>query len=280
MSEICILTDSTAQFPVPLFEGRHLVNIISLDVQLDGKQYSEAHGLKAADMPISTRRGFAPRVIPPSVKQFEEMFIQLGKRYSDILCVLHSSQLTKTVAHAYAAAENAQGRARLAVIDSHTISLGLGLIVQTAAEAAVAGTPLDEIEQQLRNLLPQIYTVFTIQGLSYLLHSGYLSYAQAVTAEYLKVLPIFTMEGGTLTPTQKARNYRHLVDILHEFMWEFSRLKHIAILQGVPSFEQETRALRERIALDFEDTPVSEHTISATLAALIGPRSLGLFVLQ
>jgi fatty acid-binding protein DegV len=94
------------------------------------------------------------------------------------------------------------------------------------------------------------------------------------------MLPIYVLENGHLTATQKARNYRHLVDILHEFLYEFGHLEHIALLQGVPPFETEARALRERIVADFPDTPISEHTISATLASIIGPRSLGMFVMQ
>jgi hypothetical protein len=71
-----------------------------------------------------------------------------------------------------------------------------------------------------------------------------------------------------------------LVDLLHEFICEFTEIDHIAFIQGVPPFESETRALRERIALDFETVPISEHTINAPLAAMLGPRSLGLYVLQ
>jgi hypothetical protein len=34
------------------------------------------------------------------------------------------------------------------------------------------------------------------------------------------------------------------------------------------------------MVLDFENTPISEHTIGVALATIIGPRSLGMFVLQ
>jgi hypothetical protein len=52
------------------------------------------------------------------------------------------------------------------------------------------------------------------------------------------------------------------------------------LIQGVPPFETETRALRERLALDFESLNISEHIISPELSLMIGPHSLGMFLLQ
>ena len=137
-----------------------------------------------------------------------------------------------------------------------------------------------EIDDLIRSQLPRLYTVFCIQGLSYLYQSGYLEEAQAIVGEFLEILPIYILNEGQLVPTQKARNNRHLVDLFQEFLCEFNALDHIALLQGVPPFETETRALRERLSFDYEGTPISEHTISPELATMIGPRSLGLFVLQ
>jgi fatty acid-binding protein DegV len=88
------------------------------------------------------------------------------------------------------------------------------------------------------------------------------------------------LEEGKLSPTQKARNHRHLVDLLYEFISEFFTLDHIGLIQGVPPFENETRSLRERLTEGYAQTPISEHIISPELALMIGPHSLGLFLLQ
>jgi fatty acid-binding protein DegV len=97
--------------------------------------------------------------------------------------------------------------------------------------------------------------------------------------EYLDILQVFTLDNGELVPTQKARNARHLVDILVEFLSEFFNLEHIAIMQGSPSFEQETRGLRERLNEERPGIPISEQVINAPFASLIGPHSLGVFAL-
>lgn len=280
MGKVGILTDSTAQFPSPVFPGRKLVNVISLHIQTGTHEYAKADELKAAEFDASiTNEGF-PKVFAPSVEEFQTMLGVLGKRYDEIMVVLHSSKLSQTFTNAKKAAEIIQGQVPLQIIDSQTTAIGLGLLVQAAAEAIEDGMRIAEIDRHIRSIIPRIYSVFCIEGLTYMEKSGYLGTSQALIGEFLNVLPIYIFDNGQLTPTQKARNYRHLVDILHEFLTEFEELKHIALLQGVPPFETETRTLRERISEDFPDTALSEHTISAALASILGPRSLGMFVMQ
>lgn len=278
MAGVCILTDSTVQFPAPAFTGRNLVHVIPLSVEIGGQLCDDQ--LRAADLPVSKRHGVAPQAVPPSVKEFEKMFISLSKRYDEVVVILHSNQLSRCCDHAIQAAKVSQGNIKITVIDGQTTATGLGLVVQQACSAAEQGMSSDQIEDMIRSLLPRMYTVFFSEGLTYFQREGFLGEAQALVAEYLRILPMFILDNGILVPAQKARNYRHMVDLMYEFLCEFTELDHIALVQGVPPFENETRALRERIALDFPTVPISEHTISAPLAAMIGPRSLGLFVLQ
>jgi DegV family protein with EDD domain len=278
MANTCILTDSTAQFPIPAFPGRNLVNIVSLEIvsHLD----EPAESLRAFHLPRSLPADFTTMVHAPSVSTFEKTFLSLGQTYSGVVAILHASTLSKTFQHASTAAKNLEGQVDIEVIDSQTIATGLGLAVLRAAEAAEQGSSVIEISELIRSLLPRIYSVLCISGLSYLHRSGYLGKAQAVVGEHLKMLPIYVLEEGELVPTQKARNYRHLIDLLQEFVTEFETLDHIGLIQGVPPFENETRTLRERLAPDYPDLSISEHIISPELSLMIGPHSLGMFILQ
>ena len=280
MSRTCIFTDSTAQFPIPAFAGRKLVNIVPLTLTADGHRELPANKLRAFDFDQSAPRNFQTRLNSPSVKTFENYFIQASQSYDGIVGIFHAGSLSKTYQHASQAARNLEGKVNLEVIDAMTIATGLGLAVQTASAAAEEGGSVSEIAELIRALLPRIYSVFCIQGLSYMYHSGYLSISQAIVGEHLKMLPIYILEEGHLVPTQKARNNRHLVDLMHEFISEFYQLEHIGLIQGVPPFEVETRALRERLVPDFEHTEISEHIISPELATMIGPRTLAMFILQ
>lgn len=278
MAATCILTDSTAQFPIPAFAGRALVNIVPMVIgPYDGKP---ANQLRAHDFPRSAPLDFSAEVQAPSIDSFEKQFLNLAKSYSGIVAILHTTSLSQTYHNAAIAASRLEGQVEIEVIDAQTIATGLGLIVQTASQAAEGGSTVAEISELIRSMLPRVYSIFCIPSLTYLRHNGFLGQAQSIIGEHLKMLPIYVVEAGELTPTQKARNHRHLVDLLHEFITEFDTLDHLGLIQGIPPFETETRALRERLALDFETLNISEHTISPELSLMIGPHSLGMFLLQ
>lgn len=275
---ICILTDSAVQFPNPVFEGRNLVSI--LPTKWEETPSPTESELKAADLPQSIANAVAPQLDITKTGTFEENLRQLGSRCEGVLAILSSAYFDGSYKNAVEAAEILQGSIPIKVVDSKTTSLGLGMLVQIAAQAAENGLSLSDLELHLRSLLPRIYTLLCIPGLSYLNRRGFINSAQALVGEHLGMLPVFTLDDGELTPSEKARNKRHLVDIMQEFLAEFADLQHIALLQGTPTFEQETRALRERLAEDHSATPISEQIITAPLASLIGPHSLGIFALQ
>jgi fatty acid-binding protein DegV len=140
--------------------------------------------------------------------------------------------------------------------------------------------PLAELDLYARSLIPKVYGLLCIPGLSYLERGGLVRPSQAVVGEFLDITQVYTLEEGELLPTQKARNARHLVDILVEFLSEFVDLQHVSLMQGAPAFEQETRALRERLHEEGRHVPLSEQIINAPFASFIGPHSLGVFALE
>jgi DegV family protein with EDD domain len=280
MSRVCILTDSTAQFPSLVFPGYELVNIISMHVRMNNQIYTDGKDLRAANLPTSTRNSITIQTLAPTPEEFQQMFASLGQKYHEIVVILISSHLSPAFANAQEAANAGKGSALIHVIDSQTTAVGLGLLVQVAARAAQNGDTGMRINRLVRGILPRIYSVFCIQNLTYLYQSGYLDPAQAVVGEMLGIMPFFILENGRLVPIQKVRNPRHLVDILHEFISEFTELKHIALVQGIPPFEQEVRNLKDRLNGSYPTASFSEHTLGAALAAIIGPHSLGLFTME
>jgi len=282
MSKVCILTDNTVQFSVPAFPGRNLVHIISINLDWENQTYLGGEGLKASRFPVSIKKKDHSKIVinTPSVEDFRDLYLRLSNHFEEIVVILQTSSLSNMVENAKTAVDVVQGKTDIFITDSGTTGTGLGFLVEEAAKLASEGMEGEEIDQKLRDVMPRLYSIFCIEGLSYLNKQGYLEETQAVIGEHMNIRPIYVLDNGKFMPTQKARNYRHLVDILHEFITEFLEIDQIAFLQGVPAFENETRTLRERLLIDYEDLAISEHTINPSLAAMIGPRSLGLFVLQ
>jgi DegV family protein with EDD domain len=207
-------------------------------------------------------------------------YLELASDFNEIVVMLHSSHLSEATLNAQEAADAVRGRISVQVIDTLTISVGLGYLVEAAASAAIANTPSTEIERTMRGMIPRIYSVFCVPGLTYLYSAGHLGKAQALVGEMLNILPIFSLEEGRLTPVEKMRNPRHLIDFLQEYMDEFSDLDQISIVQGTPPLIHEIKIIKDHIAEYFPDTPLSEHTINLPAATMLGPRTLGFFLVE
>ncbi len=280
MAQVCILTDSTAQFPAHLFPGSDLINVVPYHVQMDGLGHEPEKDIKLIHLPPRVYANTAIQVRPPSVEEFSQMYRALGYRYREIVVILISAQLSPALVNAQAAIEVAKCPAAIHLVDSQTTTVGLGLLVQAAASAAQEGLPGVQISRLVRGLAPHVYTVFCLHNLSYLSRAGFIDPAQAVASEMLDIVPFLILENGRLSPTQKVRGSRHLVDLLCEFVMEFTDVKHVALIQGMPPFDQEARLLRERLGGLYRANSFSEHTLGIPLAALLGPHSLGLVVME
>lgn len=279
-SSVCILTDSTVQFIHPSFKGHELVNIYTLPVSISKGEKNPSSNLLIESLPPSARNSFEPRLIIPTSEQFRQKYLDLSHSFNEIVVILHSSHISEAVMNAQEAADSVRGRISVQVIDSLSISVGLGYLIEAAASAAAENAPSTEIERLMRGLIPHIYSVFCIPGLTYLYYAGFLGKAQAVVGEMLGLLPIFSLEEGHITPVEKVRNSRHLIDFLQEFLDEFSDLDHISIIQSQPPMAHEIKTIREHAGLTFPHTPISEYPINLPLAALFGPRTLSVFAIE
>lgn len=271
MAKVCILTDSTAQFTSARFPGHERVFIISFSIKPGAAR--QRNSLAPQEQP-------GGRLIPPTRQVFSDYFTRLSREFDHILIIPLSSFLSPMLHWAEEAACQYTNHATIQVVDSQTTAIGLGLLVQIAAGAAVAGASLVEIEQLVRATIPRVYMLFCIPEMNYLAEAGFLSCSQAFVGEMLGLLPIFTLEEGRLTPMAKVRTQRHLLESLQEFIDEFSDPYHVALIQGTGLTHLRARPLREYVEGSFPQTSFSVHAIGAHLATLFGPQCIGLVVME
>jgi DegV family protein with EDD domain len=278
MPRTCILTDSTAYFTKPSFAGQEHVTILPHYVQVDGQSIQDSKDLSIY-LP-STKVKQPPVTQPPSAEAFHNAYVSLAMKYKEIVVILLSSHLSQASTNAHLANQASKTPANVFIIDSLNTAIGLGLLVQAAAEYAHRGYSGVEINRLVRGMINHIYSVFCLPDLSHLYRAGQIDPAQAVVGEMLGVIPFFTLENGRLVHTQKIRSPRHLVDILYEFVAEFENLKYLGLIQGINTYEQESHNLRDRISQNVRTTPLCEHGLSLSLATILGPHSIGLVVME
>lgn len=280
MSSVCIVTDSAAQFPQLTFNGRNLVRIIPQISHINGASYTTSEAFKVGNLPQIATATLHPHLDASPVDAYQTLFAQLTAQFRSIIGIFTSSHLNESCHNAVKAADSVRGKSDIKIIDSQTVSVGLGFLVELAAEAAFRGKPGFEIEEIVRSFVPRIYSVLCTPGVSYLYHNGFIDHAQAAISEMLGLYPVFAIEEGKLTPLEKLRNPRQVLVYYQEFIEEFEQLQHIALLQNIPPSPQDAQLLRDYVHESFPRTPFTTHPINLPLATLFGPRSSGLFVIE
>jgi DegV family protein with EDD domain len=277
MPPLCILTDDTVQFIKPVFPGRSLVKIIPLQIRADPEE------LNLDNLGHQTRIHYQ-KLLPyhdtPGIADILRQFNSLAQEYNEIIVLVHSAHISSLYEFVAEAGKSLRGRIAVRAIDTQTTSIGLGYIVQIAAAAAEKYANSDEIERIVREIVPHVYSLFSIPELLYLSRSGFIDYAQAYTCDLLGMLPIFSLEDGTLSSVEKVHNSHQLFDFFQEFLEEFSSLHHVSIIQSIPAMVHESHSLRDFAQSTFIGTPFTEHPINTSLASIIGPHSLGIFAIE
>jgi DegV family protein with EDD domain len=270
MSRVCILTDSTAQFTRTDFPGRERVFIAPFNLK------SVAH--QGAD---SLSRCFSGQhLVPPSLQDFQHIYQKLSRDYDSILVLTLSSLLSPVTQHALSALGQFSNHATVEVLDTRTISIGLGWLVEYAAGAAYAGEAAGSIVKQVRAAIPRIYFLFFIPDLNTLSKTGHFSPAQARVARMLGMLPIFMLEDGRLAPLEKAHTHRAVLECFEEFLDEFESPEHVALVHGIGQSMSRMGPLFQHIQEAHPSAQFSEYAFSPPLEAMLGNQSIGMAIMQ
>jgi DegV family protein with EDD domain len=281
MARVRIVTDSAARFSTPDFLHRHPVTVAPMTlrcgaVTLTDDPYAEL----AAAQALFDACDPPPVAEPPTVDAFTEVYTQLQKDASHIVSIHTSSLMTGTYENARQASQSFLGRCNIQVLDSQAVSLGLGLLVRAAAEAAARDAPADEIVRIVRGMIPRLYTVFFLDDMAYLERNRLVSRSQAILGNMLGVIPFLTIEDGRIVAMEKVRSRTRALEKLLEFVTEFSTIEHLALLHSQSLLNEETRQVVERLQGMHPGTPLSVLTYGPSLATFVGPNALGIVVLE
>jgi DegV family protein with EDD domain len=156
-----------------------------------------------------------PTTSQPTPHDFLQTYEELSWETRNILSIHIASAMSGTVQSAQTAADGIAG-VDVDVIDSRTVSAGLGMIVIEAARAAERGADLAELKMLVSNLSVRARIFFTVADLNYLVRGGRIGRARALLGKVAGVRPILTIEDGMVTAVEKARGDKGVLEALVE----------------------------------------------------------------
>jgi DegV family protein with EDD domain len=276
MNNVRIVTDSSAHLTSEEIE-QYGIPIVPLRVRMGRKVFRELTELTYEEY---FRRLEGVRTLPqtesPQLQDLLDLYYNLSQETDHIISIHTSRKLNPVVDVARNAASMLRTHTRITVIDSETISRGLGMIVLKAAQMASEGASAQEIGREIRGMIPAVFLAFLTSDLHYLERDGRLRKSQAFLGAMLGIRAMVETREGDLLVMDKARDALGTVEKLYDYISEFAYLEEIALLQH--NNVQESTALLERLKDMFPDITIFTDVYDATLATFIGPNALGVIV--
>ena len=267
---IRIVTDSACDLPEEIV-GQHSITIIPLTINIGDKSFLDGVDLTRSEFYAQlSNYNLYPKTAAPGPEVFTQAFERLADEGAPAILSIHISEtLSATVNSARIAAAQFK-RIPVTVLDSSQLSLGLGFIVERAAQLAGSGNEVQEITSALNNLMKRTYVFASLKTLEYLRRSGRMNVALARFGELLQIKPLLHMNMGVAT-AHRTRTQKRATARLFAWLGKYAPYEKLAILH----VQEEAEALYQQARSYFPQSGVLITQITPVLGVHLGVGVLG-----
>jgi DegV family protein with EDD domain len=276
----CIIADNAAQFTRVNFPENICLRFINFKTEYSFINPKDKTKDSNSNFPKQLRLDHSPIIKSPKREEIQELIETSINNFDDVFIILHSKELNPAYLTITDILSKVRGRASVHVIDSQSISIGQGYLIQSAVDMISKNMNGFLIEQKIRERVPHVYTLLCSSGFSYLQTSGFIDRGQSVVGEMMSLLPIFSLEEGKFTPIDKLKNLHAVMEYFIEYIDEFDDLLQVSFLQSTPPSMQDSKMIKQYVEENYPDTIYSEHPHNSYLASLIGPKGFGIVVIE
>ncbi len=260
---VAIVTDSTADLPSQLVKTRG-ITVVPLTLNFEGRSLLDGVEIRPSEfyrkLPNATTH---PTTSQPSPGRFAEVYADLLNDHSEVVSIHISEKLSGTYASAVQGAEMVDA-SRVHVIDSHLVSMSLGLLTLAATEMVTQGDDASAIARRVTDMREQVQTYFSVATLEFLRRGGRIGRASAMLGSVLQVKPVLCIRDGLVTPLERVRTFDRALSRVVELTREVDRGKGLCVIVGHADAESDA----ERVARELE--PVTETLMIQPLGPVVG----------
>lgn len=232
---IGVVTDSACDLPDDIVEALG-IEVVPLSIRFGDEEFIDREELTTAEFwARCATTAELPSTAAPSPGRFEQSYRRLAANGATGIVVVNlSGALSATLQSAELAARAvAADGLDVRIVDSRSITLGLGTIAVACAEAARAGADLDTIEAQARGLVDRTRVFGALDTLDNLKKGGRIGNAKALLATALSIKPIIEVANGVVEQHGKQRTRSKALSFLAEKVASYEgRIEHLAVLHA------------------------------------------------
>lgn len=276
--KIAISSESTCDLSAELIDKNN-IHIIPYTVILGDEMVTDNADVPAKIFKFVEETKQLPKTSAINEIQYKEYFEELLKTHDAIVHLSLSSGLTSSTSHAQSVASKMKN---VYVVDSKSLSSGLGLLVLYAKQLADNGLDAETIAQKVEERVPYVQASFVVERLDYLYKGGRCNSLAYFGANLLKLRPQIVVADGKMKSAKKYRGKmdkcikEYCKDTLEEFNTPDKSVAFVTYTTATP--EMIANAKEALISAGFEN--VYETQAGGTITSHCGEHVLGILYIN
>jgi len=280
MEKIKITCDSAADLN-ELFKQND-VDVIPLFVNLGSDEYLDGVTVTPQNIyDFVAEKGILPKTAARNAEDFKEFF----KKYvDDGYKVVHFSISDKMSMMYKSACAAAEELGSVYVVDSKSLSTGIGLLVLSATDMLKEGKTAEEIFNRSVERVKHVQASFVVNTMDYLYKGGRCSGLAAFAATKLKIKPSLLVVDGEITVYNKyfsKTGRRALNKYMEDILEQFDNPDTTRIFITHTEMSAETvDMVRDYIKEKTKFKTIIETVAGSTITSHCGPGTLGILYIN
>lgn len=275
--KIALVTDSTSDLSPQLATERQIF-VVPQYVLWGTESFLDGIELKSDDFYTRLSKDKdLPKTSQPSPTDYAKVYreARAATNADMVICLTLSTDLSGTYNSAVQGASEVDFPVQ--VIDTRTVSLPLGFLVLTAADARDKGASAEEIIATVTAQRSKVQIYFTVATLEFLHRGGRVGAAKRFIGETLNIKPILYVEDGKVAVKEsvrtRAKGIRRLLDLVAEDA-QGQQIKRLGIVHGMAL--EEAQSLAENAKRQFGVNEVIINSCCSAIGVHVGPGVIAL----
>ncbi|MCH2636306.1 MAG: DegV family protein [Acidimicrobiales bacterium] len=206
MTSVHIVTDSSCDLPDNLISEMN-IKIVPLKIRFGDTEFVDRVELTTDQFWEKCQASDElPSTAAPSPGAFVEEFQNAANEgATGVVAIILSGELSATIEAAQQAAQLVKDEIEVRVIDSRTVTLGLGSVVMGAASAANSGANIEEVAAIASDSVNRTQVHAALDTLENLRKGGRIGAAGSLLGSMLSIKPLIDVRNGVVEPAGKQR---------------------------------------------------------------------------
>ena len=267
-----IVTDSTSDISPEVAKALGII-VVPAYVKFGDEVYKHGVDITNEEFYQKLEKSLVrPEILPPTPDDFINIYTDCSKETEYILSIHFSAKTGGTYDSALLGKWMMKGKCQVEVIDSTFISVGLSLVVMSAASIASTGESLLKVFDEAKQAIGQIGMLGLFDTMKYLVPVGRISKATALVAGILNRKPLITFKNGEIVRTGLVSNDAAGMDRLCEFVERNYTIQDLAIAHS--NLPEQADQLKTRLGSTFPEEEIRVAQLGPALGVHGGPGAL------